>query len=573
MLRALTLVSVMVATAIVARPRLPIAQSNLPRSEPKRWVFIHSQLGVQGGAERAMEVMERSAKLGCNGVVLSDGTFSSAREPSPDEAKRASALLSLGERLGIEIIPAAFGPHAVLRHDLNLVEAMPVRNALFTVEGDLARHEPDPFRELTNRDFEEEDRGKPRGWDVSPGPAKVGLDAAHHYGGRRSLRLDFGPSGASASGSATVSQEIEVEPRRQYALTVWTRSEGFEPPANFQVWIMTVPKVASGKALPLAYTQWRQADGPWRAQHAVFNSIDHRRVRVRLQAANARGRLWVDTLSLAEVGLLNLVRRPGCPFVVRGEDGTVYEEGRDFEPVTDRRMGREGSAGAYRQYHEPPEGIRLAPGSRILKGARLRVSYYHSPVVFTDRVTVCMSEPRAYELARNEIRRVHRLLKPRTYFMSHDEMRIIGWCAACAARGLTPGQLLADNVKRCAAIIREEAPGASIAVWSDMFDPHHNARDDYYIVNGPLFGSWLGLPRDTIIANWNYNKRAQSLRWFADRGHPQVIAGHYDRPISDVATWLDASRGVPGIEGMMYTTWIRKYDDLEAFAKAAWKAK
>ena len=52
-----------------------------------------------------------------------------------------------------------------------------------------------------------------------------------------------------------------------------------------------------------------------------------------------------------------------------------------------------------------------------------------------------------------------------------------------------------------------------------MFDPHHNAVDKYYLVNGSLKGSWEGLARDVIIANWNGDKAAESLKFFADRGH------------------------------------------------------
>jgi hypothetical protein len=35
-------------------------------------------------------------------------------------------------------------------------------------------------------------------------------------------------------------------------------------------------------------------------------------------------------------------------------------------------------------------------------------------------------------------------------------------------------------------------------------------------------------------------------------------------------TWLKDSQGVPGVEGMMYTTWQNKYDDLEKFAQTVW---
>lgn len=543
-----------------------------PSGPERRWVFVHSQLAAPGGVERVVEIMERAAKVGCNGIVLTEDTLSGGRDPSEAEVKRAETLLEAGRRLGIEIIPTVCGPRAVLRHDVNLVEAMQVRDALFTVENGLAVHEPDPMRPLANGGFDRAASPIPDDWRVQQGSARVAVDNVVKHGGTRSLKIAFDEGVThTAASSANVIQEAVVTPHRQYALTVWTRSDGFRPAANFQAWIMTKPDRPSDKAKPLAYTQWRQTPGSaWQAQHAVFNSLDNRRVTIRLQAWSAHGVLWVDTVSLNEVGLLNLVRRDGCPFVVRGENGTVYEEGRDFEPVADRRTGRSGAAGAYSAYHEPPEGIRLTADTRIGPTERLRVSYYHCPVVFSGRVAVCMSEPKVYDLIRHEIRRVNRLLRPRVFFMSHDEIRIVGWCALCAARKQTAGELLADNVKRCAQIIREESPRAEIAVWSDMFDPHHNARDGYYLAKGTLAGSWEGLPRPTIIANWNYNKRAQSLKWFSDRGHPQVIAGYYDRPVADVALWQAAVRGIPGIEGIMYTTWVRKYDDLEAFAKMAW---
>ena len=57
-----------------------------------------------------------------------------------------------------------------------------------------------------------------------------------------------------------------------------------------------------------------------------------------------------------------------------------------------------------------------------------------------------------------------------------------------------------------------------------MFDPYHNAVEGpYYLVNGPWTGSWEGLDKDVMVVNWNYGKRDQSLKFFADRGQQ---AGH-----------------------------------------------
>ena len=47
------------------------------------------------------------------------------------------------------------------------------------------------------------------------------------------------------------------------------------------------------------------------------------------------GKLWWDDLKIEEIGLVNVLRRAGCPVTVRGEDGVTYEEGRDFERIVD----------------------------------------------------------------------------------------------------------------------------------------------------------------------------------------------------------------------------------------------
>ena len=102
---------------------------------------------------------------------------------------------------------------------------------------------------------------------------------------------------------------------------------------------------------------------------------------------------------------------------------------------------------------------------------------------------------------------------------------MLNHCAACKARKLTPGQILADNVKTCIGILHEVNAGGAIYVWSDMFDPHHNAvAKDYYLVNGSYVNSWEGLTKDVIILPWYFEKRVESLKFFAERGHRQVLS-------------------------------------------------
>jgi hypothetical protein len=103
-----------------------------------------------------------------------------------------------------------------------------------------------------------------------------------------------------------------------------------------------------------------------------------------------------------------------------------------------------------------------------------------------------------------------------------------------------------------------------------MFDPSHNAHADYYLCGSTLGGSWEGLDRSVRIANWNSGHAAESLKFFADRGHKQLLAAYYDNPDwqKQLAGWLKTGSGLPGIDGVMYTTWQHNYADLEAFAKA-----
>jgi predicted ATP-grasp superfamily ATP-dependent carboligase len=79
--------------------------------------------------------------------------------------------------------------------------------------------------------------------------------------------------------------------------------------------------------------------------------------------------------------------------------------------------------------------------------------------------------------------------------------------------------------------------------------------------------SWAGLDKETVIVNWYYEKRDVNLKWFADRGHKQILAGYYDSDPSRIITWLQSADKVPGVIGVMYTTWQHNFSDLEKFSK------
>ena len=103
-----------------------------------------------------------------------------------------------------------------------------------------------------------------------------------------------------------------------------------------------------------------------------------------------------------------------------------------------------------------------------------------------------------------------------------------------------------------------------------MFDPHHNAVDNYYLVNGSLKGSWEGLSRDVIIANWNGGKAKREPR----RSSRTAATARSSRAITTATTSRTSSSGTPaartfqGVIGFMYTTWQSKYGLLEQYGQA-----
>jgi hypothetical protein len=153
----------------------------------------------------------------------------------------------------------------------------------------------------------------------------------------------------------------------------------------------------------------------------------------------------------------------------------------------------------------------------------------------------------------------------------------MNWCEGCQSRGLTAGGLLAYATGRIEQIAHEVNPQWKLLTWSDMFDPNHNAHDDYFLARGTVAGSWDGLPAAWDIGNWNSGaNRTDTLSFFSGRGNRQILAGYYDEagPTYSIGAWLTDAKGIPGVYAVMYTQWWSGYDALEAWAQAVrdWEA-
>ena len=267
----------------------------------------------------------------------------------------------------------------------------------------------------------------------------------------------------------------------------------------------------------------------------------------------------MDDVQVEEVGLTNVLRRPGTPVKVSNDrTGEVYEEGRDYAAISDPRLN-------FRWDHDGP-AIQLLQGSRVHAGDRLRVDYFHGTTIYRDQVPIDMSEPVVYEIWQRQIPLIEKYLGPKKYFLSMDEVRIGGFCQACQRRHLSMAQILGDCVTRQHQMIRAVNPKAEVYVWSDMFDPNHNAREKYYLIDGSLQGTWNYIPKDLVIACWYFEKRDLSLDFFSKLGYRTFAGAYYDADdLANPKAWLESLNRTPGAIGIMYTTWEKKYELLSAF--------
>ncbi len=517
-----------------------------------RWVYVSRGLGRDEDMSQIIEIVKTSSEHGLNGMVLSAGLDRISLK-SPDRLRRLQEVKRVCQENNVEIIPIIFSAGyggSILSHNRNLAAGLPVQDALFVVDGNEAHLVADPLVEVVNGGFEEFTDNHFKGYRFHDKPGQISfVDQETVKEGRTSLRFEHFGEVDPEHGHARVMQEVAVHPRRYYRVTCWVKTDGLQ--GKFRIQILT----ENSRALA-PYDPGIPDTTDWRKVTMAFNSLEYDHVKIYAGAWGGKaGRFWLDDLRIEEMGLVNVLRRPGTPLTVASEGGEIiYQEGKDYERIEDAKLNP--SRGAD---HDPPP-IRILSDSRIKDGQRLRVSFYHSVAVNRGQVTVCMSEPEVYDIWRKEAKLLHEQLQPQKYFLGMDEIRAGGSCAACKSRDMSMAEILGDCITKQVEILRENNPKAEIYIWSDMLDTNHNARGGYYLVEGDFSGSWEHVPEDLIIACWYHKKRKESLKFFSDLGFQTLAGAYYDGDTLDnPRDWLESLDQTPGARGIMYTTWQRKY--------------
>ena len=531
-------------------------EPNLKKIYPCRWVYVSCSFQTDKQVEEVREIARTASEHGLTAIVLSGMDRISLG--SPEYLRRLREVKAIADQYHLEIIPSGFNTGyggAILSHNKNLAEGMLVKDALFVVRDGVAGFVADSPAKIQNGGFEQFQGDGFTAFDKQDEPGrKTFVDKDVFHSGKASLRIEnFGDTKA---GIARVAQEIRVTPYRCYRVSAWVRTEDAEPASLFSIKSFA----PDGRDLSPFEPPVPAPTSGWRQVTTAFNSWSFDRIELNFGVfEGVKGRVWVDDVEIEEVGLMNVVRRQGTPLTVRDEaSGAVYEEGRDFAPVTDPNLD-------FLWTHEVPS-IHLLPATRIRNGARLRVSYYHGTTIYDDQVSACPSETQTYEIWKEQFPLIEKYLSPKRYFLGVDEVRLFNRCEACRKRQMAAAEILGQMTQWLYRQVRTVNPKAEVFVWSDMFDPNHNSKHQYYLVDGSLENTWQYLPKDMGIVAWYFDKRRESLDFFSSRGFKTIAGAYYDSDdLSDPKGWLEAMDSTPNSTGIMYTTWSSKYKLLAPF--------
>ena len=540
-----------------------------PPEKPQLWLWLHSQVTSPESLRTTIEQIDSAQAIGYTGIAFWDVSFTYLTSPEWPDPTGRYLKQAMEHAIARGMKTLAQGPpfgysNDVLHADPNWAEALRVTGARFRVDA-LGRNLilQNSFTGLRNGGFEEgrEDwfQTNDRGVDVDPGTSQSGM-ASGMIGGN--------------TGNARFSQKLTVTPWRQYHVRIFVKTRNYAGP-DFTVEAFD----ANSQKILRMYRQTRlAANQDWLQLDVTFNSQASTSLWLYFGLwGGSRGTLWVDNVQVEETALVYLVRRAGAPLrMYDPASGKVFQETVDFNELRDPKL----TSNPRDSHHEPP-AVTLPAGSALRPGQIVAMDYYAVQPVDSERLGVCLTDPAVQTWMQALARKVMDAIPPRTdMFLQYDEMRQMNSCASCRAMGKTAGQLLAWHTGQTLAMYRRLRPNTAFYVWSDMYDPYANARDHYYLVEGDIAGSWLGLPSEVAVMNWNMDHLRDSLQWFSGQNrkqplaHRQIIAGYYDthNGAAAAAAELKQASGIPGVDGLMYTTWENDYSQMDNFARAARQA-
>ena len=269
------------------------------------WIYCSQNLWVDQNINDLEVLFRRAAGAGYTHVLLADSKFAKLGTMDARYFRNVDRVKQLAAELKLELVPALFSigySNDLLFHDPNLIEALPVREALLVVTNSVARLAPDPPAAFKGGDFS--------------GLGLWSWKDANVVAENGTARVTD-PRGANAR----IVQTVPVQPFRQYHISVRVKTQNFLVQPEVKV-------LAGNRAFNYNYLGVKTTQD-WQIHHVVFNSLDQSQVNIYFGVwGGTTGTLWWDDAVLEEVAFLNLVRRDGAPLVVKGEDAPCWRRGR-----------------------------------------------------------------------------------------------------------------------------------------------------------------------------------------------------------------------------------------------------
>ncbi len=483
---------------------------------PKMWVYNSYRMSTDEGWQSFSNMVVRAAAAGYNGVLTSAQLENGMNNWDKRARANYGKARDLCATLGMEIIPGVWGlgyGGPVCYWDPETVEATALKGATYVSDGKALRFEPQP---VPAEAFSTADFGVRQ--------VKAHLKPFTHY------RITF----------KLKTENLLPDIYHKFRLSCWYKAGGsqlYDPPMkSAQDW-----------------TDVKFTFDTYESGEMTFSAGRGRR--------DITGEFWVKDVRIEERGPCNVLTTDGMAPVVRdAATGVAYEAGKDYEPFPKMRRFIE-------MPDSKPVEVAVTKGGRITPGARLLVDCWIPAVEGQRQYCGCPSAEQAYTYFEKSAREIEEFFHPKTWLLGIDEWRVANRCLRCQSRNTSPAMLMGECVARQHAIIRKVNPRAEIAAWADMLAPTDNARANYYCVKGDIAGIWNFVPKDILMVVWENGHGPVALKHFVENGFRTLAGIYYDHETLDNdRKWLDECNRTPGCQGLMYTTWQRKYGLLEDFA-------
>lgn len=550
--------SLLLSIVLGAPRRCLAAEAGWPERFQYRMVLLrNTSLATDAKLETAKQQLQRAAITGYNCAILAaSANLIQPQIAGDDYLARLESLRDEANRQGIGLVPSVmpFDSDAqISQFDPHLAEGLPVRDALYVVEGAEAHLRPDSPVTLVNSSFETVGQNGIPGWQLEGLHAgrSIKVDSSQALYGNSSLRLT---NVAEKTGrvSYRAIQKVRLPPFRLFRASVWIRSDD----ADVQGRAYLVARIGDRD---LGLDSFRPPKGrEWGRHDLFFNSLQGGDTEIWLMVSDGSSgahTIWFDNLEIEQLGLANMLRRPDCPVVVRNERGRAYEEGRDFE-IVDGQVITSSPVGSP---NDNTPRLTLTRNTRISDGERLRVNFYSR--ICSRPLSLCTSSAQVYDFFVAGIDPLRNTLAPFGYHLATKYITTANWDDTCQRTKKTPGAQWGESLQRQIEILSGNGSRPVCFVWSDIYQPWADPYSGFWIRNGTFEDAWKHLPKDCVVMNAHHNaEESKSPRFFSANGYRQIIAGD-----TEVGEWMQANGEIPGIVGVLNID-----APLDEFAAMAW---